>query len=409
MTRIVVVASTFPAHAADEVPAFVRDQMLAMRSVDPTLEVTVLAPHDPRSSTRRLTRHPDFVERRFHYAWPRSAEQLAGRGIMPTLQAKPYLFPWLPMLFLCEFVALLSVVRRERPDVIYGHWFTPQAIVARWVGRLTGTPFVFTTHASDVSIWRKIPWLGPRLVRSHARDALRITAVSRRSMAKLRAFFDEDQWADLVDRTRIIPMGVDVATDPGTGGPADPARILFVGRLVEKKGVHVLLDALAGVREVHPDVTLTIAGDGPLRASLEQQAERLGLDESTVRFAGYVTGDGKRALMADHGTYVVPSIITDSGDAEGLPVSLMEGLAASKVCVATAESGADDFLVDGQNGYLVGERDVPALTEALLAATTATNEQRERIGRAARETALQFDWPVVAEQHLDFLFSDLRT
>lgn len=403
--HLLVVASTFPAHDADPVPAFVRDQVLALRAEDPSLRVTVLAPHDRRSATRTFTEHADYDEHRFHYAWPRGAEQLAGRGIMPTLQAKPWLLPTVLTLFVGEFLALWSLVRRERPDVIYAHWFTPQAVVARWVGRLTGTPFVFTTHASDVSVWWKIPWIGPRVVRSHAVRARRITAVSRRSMDKLRAFFDDAAWAALEPRTRIIPMGVDLpeAEEPSVG-PGE--RVLFVGRLAEKKGVAYLLEAVAEVRRTRPHVTLTVTGDGPLRADLEQRAAELGLGPDAVRFTGYLTGADKAALFTDHGTYVVPSIITDSGDAEGLPVALMEGLAVGQVCIATAESGADDFLVDGQNGYLVGERDSAALAGALAAAVDLDDARRARMGHEAMRTARQFHWPTVARAHLDFLFAD---
>ena len=404
--RIAIVASTFPASAEDGVPAFVRDQVVAFSALDASLQIDVLAPHDRRSRTVDRTEHEAFTEHRFHYAWPRSIEVLAGRGIMPSLEANRLLYPLILPLFVCEFLALLRLVRETRPDVIYAHWFTPQAIVTCWVGALTKTPFVFTTHASDVSVWHKVPWLGRRLVRSHARRARRFTAVSRRSMDKLASFFTADEWTNLADRAALIPMGVDATATTSAAG--DPHRVLFIGRLVEKKGVEFLLQAVARLRSTHPDVRLTIAGDGPLRADLERRAADLGLDAGFVTFTGYVTGEAKVRTLAEHGVYVVPSIITDSGDAEGLPVSLMEGLAAGKTCVATAESGADDILTDTVDGFVVPQRDVIALHDALRVAVGMSDHARSALGEAARGTAAQFAWPSVARRHLDFLLPERR-
>src|SRR5690606_4337786 len=136
-------------------------------------------------------------------------------------------------------------------------------------------------------------------------------------------------------RFAVLPMGADptLLDLPVRGGAGvGPPTILFLGRLAEKKGVHLLLPAFAALRATHPDARLVIAGDGPWRERLERQARTgLGLGEHAVRFAGYVTGDAKRALLAEAHVYVLPSITTADGDAEGLPVSLLEGLAAGCV------------------------------------------------------------------------------
>lgn len=405
MTRVLVVASTFPASKNDSVPAFVRDQVIAMKQQNGSLQFSVLAPHDERSHTKSFVSHTHYDEYRFHYAWPTSIEKLAGRGIMPALQANPLNYLLIPALFIGEFLALYRLTRRIKPAIIYAHWFTPQAVNARLVGALTGTPFIFTTHASDVSVWHKLPFLGPLVVRSNVRKAVSFTAVSRRSMHKLAAFFSEAEWNRLKSRSKVIPMGVDLleAADP-THHP-DGNGILFVGRLAEKKGVQYLLPAFKDVLEKLPSTRLTIAGDGPWLERLKTQASELGLHE-TVTFPGYITGIDKQNLIDSHAVYVVPSIITDSGDAEGLPVSLMEGLAAGKICIASNESGADDILGDGKDGFLVPQRDAKSLTDALHRALTLPEDERLRMSALARETARQFSWPTIALQHIKFLLKD---
>ena len=127
---VIVVASTFPASATDPVPAFVRDQVIALATLHPELDFHVLAPHDRRSATVDRTEHAEYTEHRFHYARPRRAEQLAGRGIMPALRENKLLYLVVPFLFTGELRALKRLAREVRPAIIYAHWFTPQAVVA---------------------------------------------------------------------------------------------------------------------------------------------------------------------------------------------------------------------------------------------------------------------------------------
>jgi glycosyltransferase involved in cell wall biosynthesis len=399
--RVLVMASTFPASPTDPVPAFVHDQVLALATAYPDIEWHVLAPHDRRSQTRDEVRHARFTEHRFHYA-PRRAERLAGRGIMPAIREARWLYLVVPLLFLGEYVALRRLLKRLRPAVVYAHWFTPQALVASWAGGRR-TPFVFTTHASDVEIWHRVPVLGARLVRRATRRARALTAVSSRSMAKLASFFDGPVPAP----SAIIPMGVDVT--PPAEGQRDAARAalgiapdermhLFIGRLVEKKGVEYLIDALAGAGRDLGAWKLVIAGDGPLRAALEARAEAAGIGDR-VRFSGFVSGEEKSRHLAAADVMVVPSVIAADGDAEGLPVALLEGLAAGLACVATFESGADDILTDGVDGYLVPQRDALALRAGLDAVADLDTRAASELSTRARELAARFAWPSVAEQH----------
>lgn len=404
MTRVLVVASTFPASETDSVPAFVRDQVIAMKQVDSSLKFDVLAPHDTRSNTVSFTHYETYDEHRFHYAWPYRVEKLAGRGIMPALQANPLNYLLIPFLFVGECFALFRLAKRTKPDVIYAHWFTPQAITAGLVSKMTKTPLVFTTHAADVQVWKKIPIIGALVVRFVTRRTQRFTAVSNRSMQKLASFFSEPEWERLKPRARVIPMGVELPAH--NHNTLEGNDILFIGRLAEKKGVQYLLPAFQKLLKSQPDSHLTIAGDGPWRERLERQAEDLELS-THVTFAGYTTGAKKQKLLEQHALYVVPSIITKSGDAEGMPVSLMEGLATGRICIATNESGADAVIEDGVDGFLVSERDSDALHDALLRGLSLTQSERSNVSSQAVTTAEQFAWPTIAQQHIDFLLNDI--
>ncbi len=403
-TRILVVASTFPMSETDASPRFVRDLVEAMHREDPSRRFAVLAPQVGRGGPAHQ-RHEHFEEFRFRYAWPASLQRLTGRGIVPTLAAEPWLLLVLPWLFVGEFIALRRLVRRWAPDVIHAQWFTPQGVVAALVARWSGVPWVLTTHASDVSIWDRVPLVGARVVRALLPTATRITAVSSGTLGRTRRFFSDAEWAGIASKVAIIPMGAPGVSTAAAPSGGDERTLLFIGRLAEKKGVPVLLDALGRLPE---SVTLTIAGTGPDEATLRAQVTRLGL-ESRVRFAGFVTGDAKQQLLASAAVVVVPSVVTAGGDAEGLPVVVLEALAAGKPCVASDESGAGDVIVDGENGFLVPARDVERLHRRLAEVLAMDAAALAQLAARATASMQALQWPVIARRHLEFLFTDLPT
>lgn len=399
--KILLTASTVPASHEDPVPRFVLDQARAMAAADPDISIVMLAPHTPashgRSWPQRETDDGRVTQHRYRYTL-RRWETLAHRGIMPAIAQRPARVLLVPALIICQVIALWRLVRRERPDVIYAHWFTPQALSARIVSRVTGVPFGFTTHASDVVVWRRFGALGRRVVRGTVRRASFMSAVSYQTADKLLAFFEGDERARVAQDLRIIPMGV--VLDDAAWPHGDPHHAVIIARLVEKKGIHVLLEAWPAVLAEVPDAALTIAGDGPLRAEIAAHARRLSID---VSMPGFVSGAAKREVLATAGVVVQPSVVAADGDADGLPVALLEGIVAGRIGVASDASGAQDLLVDGVNGYLTPSGDVEALAKALIAAMTLSPGERAAMEEAAREVAAAVAWPTVARQHREMM------
>ncbi|GBF38923.1 glycosyltransferase [Leptospira johnsonii] len=406
--KILLISSTFPASERDDVPGFVKDQVLALKKLHPETEFVVLAPHDSLSNTKKETKYKEYIERRFHYFWPFSLEKLAGHGIMPTLKKNKLYFLMIPFLFLFEVLSLFILVRKFRPDYIYAHWFTPQGISAGIVSLISGTKFVFTSHSSDVIILKKFPILGSAMVRFFSKHAKAITVVSRRSYEKLRSFFSQKDWKTISAKVKIIPMGVYLAPNLSTGALSKDKKsnIAFIGRFVEKKGIHYLIPAFEKYFSADPESELKIAGDGPWKEKLLSLANSVNLPQDKIQFLGYLQGEKKQNFLQESDIIVVPSIISKDGDSEGLPVVLLEGMASGKICIATFESGADDIIEDGINGFLIPEKDPDAISNSLLKIKSLSLEQKTNIQRKAVETAANYEWSTVAEQHWDFLFHD---
>ncbi len=412
---IVMPLSFFCKDQYDHAPRFVEGQILAFLRQDPGMKITVLVPH--HGKTVSTVHREGFRVVRFHYFWPHRLEHLAGGGIIPSLRRSPWLFLQIPFLFLFEFIALLRFVRKEPCDYIYAHWFTPQGIVASLVSRLTGVPFGFTSHSSDVDVWRRFSWVGRLIVRRVVSRADAVTVVSRRSLAKLRRFFNAKDWRTIEPRVAVIPMGISMSDFNTTTFNQDVLKdrhglpgktvLLFIGRLVEKKGIDYLLRAMETIVDKHSNLHLVIAGEGQCRGELVEMVKQLALEQH-VTFAGHVAGAQKTQHFAMADMVLVPSIVTATGDAEGLPVSLMEGLAAGKVCIATRASGADDIVTDGVDGLLIEEQSEDSIVAAVSRTLAMPESERLQMEHCARQLALSLDWSIIGARHVEHLFRGIK-
>lgn len=163
-------------------------------------------------------------------------------------------------------------------------------------------------------------------------------------------------------RISAIPNGIDVSAWQRTTPPGQVRRLLFLGRLDPAKGLFELLEALADVRGRHPDVTLTIAGDGGARGELEHRARELGLGDA-VRFAGMVPHEATGALLEASDALVLPSY------SEGMPLSVLEAAAHRRVLILT--DVGDLRLRFGDHAHLCRPRDAADLARAIERAVTS--------------------------------------
>ncbi len=262
---------------------------------------------------------------------------------------------------------------------LYAHFLHTPASVARYTALMTGLPWSVSAHAKD--IWTIPEWEK----REKLAEAQWLVTCTRFGAEHLRAL------APAPARVRLLYHGLDLtrfaaapraaATRDGSD-PADPVRLLSVGRAVEKKGYDVLLQALAALPEgLH--WRLTHIGGGPLRAALERQAAALGL-------AGRITWMGSQAqveILAQYRTadlFILASRIARDGDRDGLPNVLMEAQSQGLACLATQVAAIPELIEDATSGVLVPPDDPAALATALARLITAPAERR-RLGEAGQQ------------------------
>ncbi|WP_425071656.1 glycosyltransferase [Sagittula sp. S175] len=247
---------------------------------------------------------------------------------------------------------------------LHNHIAKASCTVAMLASELSGIPYSFTIHGPDIFFephhWR---------IDEKAARARFVACISDFARSQLMCFSNQIHW----DRFHVIHCGV----DPGRYRPAphDGQNMLFVGRLAGVKGVPVLLRALAALKPDHPDLRLTLIGDGPERAAIDAYARQLDLHHC-VTFMGYRSQSEVAEALAQTDLFVLPSF------AEGVPVVLMEALASGVPVVTTRIAGVPE-LVSPAAGTLVPPGDPDALAAA-IAETLADPDRRRAMGQAGR-------------------------
>jgi glycosyltransferase involved in cell wall biosynthesis len=177
--------------------------------------------------------------------------------------------------------------------------------------------------------------------------------------------------------------------------------LLFVGRLVEKKGLEYLIRAMPKVLEKHPGANLTIAGSGPEESAARQLVTALGI-ERHVRFLGAVPNSEMSPWYQASEVVVFPSVVAKDGDQEGFGLVLVEAMGCECAVIGTDLPAIRDIIVDGKTGLIVPEKDPKALAEKIVYLFD-NPVIRSSLGRDGRSFVLEmYDWRNIASRYEAF-------
>ena len=383
---ILVLTSTYPRWQQDTEPGFIQE---LCKRLAPDYTVHVVTSHYrgalPREEMDGVHVH------RFRYA-PDSLERLVYPGGMLTnVRLHPWTILLLPLFFCGQLFATWRLVRRHRIELVHAHWVIPQGL-AVWLLRpvMRCVPLVVTSHGADVYGLRG--GLFNALKRRVWSVADAVTVVSNAMAREVSGDLDENKLS-------VAPMGVDLReTFVPTAALDDRKDIIFVGRLVEKKGVDVLLQGFAGLLRDKQGLRLRIVGDGPWRESLVALTGSLGIEEA-VEFLGAVPNGEVPGLLNRHAVSVVPSVVAASGDQEGLGLVSIEAMGCGCAVLASDLPAIRDVVQHERTGLLFKPGDAEDLREGLR--RLLWNEDlRVALATAGREFALgSFDWSRAAGKY----------
>jgi glycosyltransferase involved in cell wall biosynthesis len=384
---LLVLASTYPRWPDDPEPGFVHE---LCRRLTADFDVIALVPDSPGAQPSGVLDGVEVI--RYRYA-PRAMQTLVNNGGIAT-NLKRSAWKWLlvPAFVAGQHLAARRVVKKRQVDVIHAHWLIPQGLIARMLLRSQDIPYLVTSHGGDLFGFRgsALNWL-KQIVASSSASMTVVSHAMREESVRLGLS---------PPQLSVLPMGVDLrerfVPDPACQREED--SLLFVGRLVPKKGLCHLLDAMPAVLSSRPSATLTIAGFGPEEEPLRKQARQLSI-EGSVRFKGAVTQPELPDIYRRASLFVAPFIRDASGNQEGLPVVLMEAIGCGCPAVVGNVAGIHDLLGDHADAISVDPRDSQALARAILNALEHPHEARQRADAMRQAAVSKVDWQVIAESY----------
>jgi len=409
--KVCILTTSYPRYEGDFAGIFIHN--LAKELVKNDVEVNIVAPH--HVGAKRFEIIDGIKVYRFPYFYPAKYQRLAYEGgILPNLRRSNLAKIQVPLLFLSELFYAFKIIRKEKIDVIHSHWIIPSGLVGEILKRILKKKHILTIHATGLFTLERLP-LKKKIANFIIKRCDKMTAVSSYIQERMLNFAQSNLLSDIKNKTKIIPMGVDTAIfRPNIDKNELKIKynvnsenvLLFIGRLAEKKGLSYLIQAMPKIVSKSPNTALIICGDGPLRKESEELVKKMDLDKF-VRFTGYVTGRKKIDYFSLSDILIVPSIVTQSGDTEGLPVVILEGLAAGKAVVASNVSGIKDVIKNGYNGFLVMQKNPAAIAEKVLELIN-NKELMRNISRNALVTSKKYDWGVIGKKYAAIVKSVLR-
>lgn len=275
---------------------------------------------------------------------------------------------------------LVRALRRGKFDHLHAHFANVPASVAEVVTRLSGIPYSFTAHAKDIYLTP-----APELARKikGAKCVLTCTAYNQRYLASL---------VPGGTPVRLAYHGVDVSRFGAASPKVQIAEgqvplILSVGRFCEKKGFDYLIQACRLLKDRGRPFRCEIVGYGELQGKLDAMIRELDLRDC-VRLAGTMTHDQLVALYPQASMFVLPCVVTDSGDRDGIPNVLIEAMVSGTPVISTRVSGISELVEHMGNGLLVEQRSAEAVADAIELLLVRA-DLRSRLAESAQETVRQ--------------------
>lgn len=390
--KVLILTSSYPRYSDDSASIFLRHFAENLHKLGITIHV--LAPADKRLKTESGN---GIIVHHFRY-FPSRWQKLAyGSGILSNLKRNPFLWLQAPFFLIAMLISLLRLIRTIQPDIIHAHWVIPQGFIATLSKFFHKIPVLITVHGADTFALKN------RMAEKIKRFSLaHCDAWTSNTFATAHAI----SYYDSLPAPHIIPMGIDI--ENFGAGDRQKLRaeisnntfiILFVGRLVEKKGIDDLIIAFSLLpHEIRRNSRLWIVGDGYQREMLDTLVHQYKL-EDMVTFWGKVPNNCLPDYYAAADLFVGPSVISESGDTEGQGVVFLEA-AGAKLCILTTDvGGISEVIENGKTGILVRPRDPKDLARNMEKLLTDHNLRKTLASNAYYKLIKYYSWDKIA---LDF-------
>lgn len=400
--RICVLTSSFPRFSGDPAGVFIYNLSLCLSRKG--VEVEVISPHDfgyNYSESRDAIRI-----HRFPYFYPPKYQRLCyGAGILQNIKRDVLARIQLPSFVITNVLYSLWMIKKRHFDVIHAHWSLPQGLVGILCKKLFKVPCITTIHGSDM-YGLKFPLL--RLLNAKVIKYSDVCTANSKATARVAC---ETYGTKNIE---IIPVGVDDTFFFKRTRNADAIKrelgidgrvVLFIGRLIDLKGVDYLIKATPEVLKRCPDINVLLVGSGPQKEYLMNLSKDLGV-ENRVVFIDKVPQDEILKFYAIASVFVLPSIVNARGETEGLGVVLLEAMASGVPVIGSNVGGIPDIITDGETGLLARQKDHNDLAKKIVILLSDEELRKNVTENALRCVKRNFSWEVIADRFVR-IYEDL--
>lgn len=359
---ILVTATTFPRYKDDTEPSFV---FYLCKEMDSSYNQIVLVPSAPNAKDEEEL---DGIKvKRFRYFFKKHQNLCYDGGIRPNMEKSVLAKFQVPFLFFAELLAVRRVVKKQKIDLIHAHWILPQGYIAYLMKKWYHIPYIATAHAGDVfPLKNKFLKALAKKVIKNADFATANSNFTKKTILEIFPNLDKNKIA-------VVPMGVDLANFNHSKKSIslrykykiNRELLLTVGRLAEKKGIKYVIEAMPKVLEEFPEAKLMVVGDGPEKQDLIKLTTMQNLGHAVI-FVSKVSHKELPKFYASADLFIGPSIVTKSGDTEGLGVVFLEALASGTPVIGSNVGGIPDIIKEGVTGVLVEEKNPEELAKKII-------------------------------------------
>ena len=392
--KICILTSAFPRYKGDLSGNFIL--CLTKELIKRELEVFILAPHAPK--VKRSEELDGIKVHRFSYFFPFALQKLCyGSGLPTNIRENLLAKLQLPFYFFSQLFSLIRLIKKEKVDIVNSHWMIAQSLNGALAKKILGIRHISTVHSAGLFALKRFPF-GRYIARFIVRNSDYIITVSSFVKSNL------DKLIGYNTKAIVCPMGIDISTFI----PKDRVSLrekynmrekyilLFVGRLVEKKGAKYLIDAIKIVAKKLSDVKLLIIGTGNLEKKLKIKTSKLNLS-SYVTFLGIKKHDELIDYFNICDLLILPAIFDKYGHTETLGMVILEAMSCGKPIIASNIGGIPESVKDGYNGLLTIPKNPADIADKIVKALTQFD--LEEMGKRAHQTACRYDWEVIGEKY----------
>lgn len=396
---VLVLTTSFPLYEGIAVGVHVLEKCRHL--VKKGIKIKVIAPHHQGAKKYEKMDGVDIY--RFQYVWPSKYQKLAyGAGIPTNLRSGWYARFQFP--FFLFFFLLKAMKRAPGSDIVHCHW-SIAGIVGVLVCKVFNKKLVFMMHGAEVFVLGKNPLL--RFVLKRVDYLICNSTFTEEQTLRVYPTKKQKVISPGVDVTRFFPQKRISNLRSEIGLSETDIFVLSIGKFIPRKGFGYLIRAFDIIvnRCGETGIHLRIGGRGPLKPAYDKLIRQYKL-ESYIGFLGYVRDETIPSYYTEADIFVLPSIVDDRGDTEGLGVVFLEANACGTPVIGSAVGGIVDVIEDGYNGFQVQPKNPEELADRILQLASA-NELRRRMGENGRKRVVQkFNWATIANE-INIVYNNL--